>query len=184
VDPNHDTIIAVGNAGTIASKAQITLYYNSGQGKYQVEQTLAHDEQIWMDIGKLIRDQVPDLSGTTVPLSVMSGSYEIENLTDSSADGLFEGKLVIDKTYGYAVHGCATCCPEYDSRYIVDDPLALNLTVGGSSYQSAWAYDLCQGKPVQLSASNWGTGNSQVATASGNLIADRSLAGANGRQRP
>jgi len=38
VDANHNTIIAVGNAGITASKAQITFYYNSGQGKYQVEQ--------------------------------------------------------------------------------------------------------------------------------------------------
>ncbi len=89
VDANHDTIIAVGNAGTTASKAQITFYYNSGHGKYQVEHTLAHDEQIWVDIGKLIHDQVPDVTGTTIPLSVMSGSYELENRTDKPAEGLF-----------------------------------------------------------------------------------------------
>jgi hypothetical protein len=168
VDASHDTIIAVGNAGTTASKAQITFYYNSGQGKYQVEHTLAHDEQVWVDIGKLIRNQVPDVNGTTIPLTVMSGSYELESLTDKPTEGLFEGKLVVDKTYGYAVHGCASCCPEYDQRYIVQDPL--NLVVGYSSYQSAWGYDACTSKAVQLSATNWGTGNAQVATANNNLI--------------
>lgn len=92
----------------------------------------------------------------------MSGSYQLKSLTDKPTDGLFEGKLVVDKTYGYAVHGCASCCPEYDP-YILANPL--NLTVGGSSYQAAWSYDNCSGNTVQLSASNWGTGNAQVATA-------------------
>jgi hypothetical protein len=92
----------------------------------------------------------------------MSGSYQLKSLTDKPTDGLFEGRLVVDKTYGYAVHGCASCCPEYDP-YILADPL--NLTVGGSSYQAAWSYDNCTGNTVQLSASSWGTGNAQVATA-------------------
>jgi hypothetical protein len=162
VDPNHDTIIAVGNAGNTASDARITLFYNSGQGKYQIDQTLAQDEQVWLDIGKLVRNQVPDVNGTTIPLTVMSGSYQLKSLTDKPTDGLFEGKLVVDKTYGYAVHGCASCCPEYDP-YILADPL--NLTMGGSSYQAAWSYDNCSGNTVQLSASNWGTGSAQVATA-------------------
>ena len=93
----------------------------------------------------------------------MSGSYELESPTDKPTEGLFEGKLVVDKTYGYAVHGCASCCPEYDSRSIVNDPL--NLVVGESSYQHVSAYNACTDTFVQLSASNWATGNSLVATA-------------------
>jgi hypothetical protein len=169
VDANHDTIIAVGNADTTASKAKITLYYNSGQAKYQVEPTLDHDEQVWLDIGKLIRDQVPDVHGTTIPLTVMSGSYELESVTDKPTDGLFEGKLVVDKTYGYAVHGCALCCPhEYDERWVVQDPL--NLSSGGSNPQSVWGIDACNNNTVQIPSSGWTTGNPNVATASGNVI--------------
>jgi hypothetical protein len=169
VDAVHDTIIAVGNAGMSAAKAQVTLYYNSGQAKYQVEQSLAQDEQIWLDIGKLIRNQVPDTYGTTIPVTVMSGSYELKILSTLRTDGgLFEGKLVVDKTYGYAVHGCAGCCPDYDPPFIIQDPL--NFDVGDSYYQSAWAFDNCTGNTVQLGGWNWGTGDAQVATANENLI--------------
>lgn len=173
VDPTHDTLMAVGNAGSTATKARITLLYNSGQGKYQIEQALAPEEQAWVDVGKLISSQQPDVNGKTLPVGVMMGTYELnvaDDIANKSNQGLFEGKLVTDKTYGYAVHGCTICCPEYDGRYVVLDPLALNLTVGGSSYQSVWSYDACTGKTVELGSSGWGTGNSQVATANGNLI--------------
>jgi hypothetical protein len=162
VDANHNTLIAVGNAGKSPSKAKITLYYNSGQGKYQVEQTLAQDEQIWVDVGKLIHTQVPDVKGTTIPVNTMGGGYELENLTDKPTDGLFEGKLVVNKTYGYAVHGCGICCPDLDP-YLDRDPL--DLSAGDSFTQSAWSYDTCKNTTSQVAASGWGTGNSQVATA-------------------
>ena len=157
VDPTHDTFIAVGNAGNSASKARITFYYNSGQGKYQIEQTLAPDEQVWLDIGKLIRNQVPDLKGSTIPVNIMSGSYELDNRTDKPTEGLFEGKLVVDKTYGYAVHGCALCCPETYNRHLVPNPL--NLSVGGEASMSAVGTDDCSGKDVPLTALNWATVN-------------------------
>ena len=162
VDPNHDTIIAVGNAGDAPSKARVTFYFNSGQGRYEIERTLAPDEQAWLDVGKLIRNQMADVNGTTIPVSVTAGSYELENLTDKSRDGLFEGKLVVDKTYGYAAHGCASCCPEYDPISIVQDPL--NLSVGGSSNQSVQGVNLCTNKSVQVAALSWDTGDHNVAT--------------------
>jgi hypothetical protein len=161
VDANHDTMIAVGNAGATPSKAQMTFYYNAGQGKYQIEQTLGQDEQVWLDIGKLIRNQVADVHGTTIPVNVTSGTYELKALTDKPIEGLFEGKLVVDKTYGYAVHGCATCCPN-DPPYILSDPL--NLSVGGTAYQNAWGNDICTGIRELLPTSLWFTGNTQVAT--------------------
>ena len=164
VDTNHNTLIAVGNAGNKASKVQIVFHYNSGQSKYLVERTLEPDEQAWIDVGQLIGDQIPDVHGKTLPPSVMAGGYDVDNVTDKPTDGVFEGKLVVDKTYGYAVHGCLTCCPEYDSLYILDDPL--NLSVGDSSSQTVWAYDSCHNQTVQLSPLSWDTGNHQVATAS------------------
>lgn len=173
VDANHDTIIAVGNAGTTASKAQITFYYNSGQDKYQVEQTLASDEQLWLDMSKLIGNQTPDKNGKTIPSNVMSGTYELRSLTNKPAEGLFEGKLVVDKTYGYAAHGCMLCCG-YSDPYMYFDPF--NLSVGGYGDQYIWATDDCEGGDDDITdyflngTYSWTTGNTQVATASDNQI--------------
>jgi hypothetical protein len=163
VDPNHDTLIAVGNAGDTALRARITFYYDSGQSKYLLERTLAPDEQAWIDVNQLITNQIPDVKGKTIPPSVMTGSYELNSVTDKLTDGLFEGKLIVNKTYGYAVHGCQTCCPEYDERWLVEDPL--NLLIGGSNTQSAWGINACNGNTVQMSALSWDTLDHQVATA-------------------
>jgi len=173
VDANHDTIIAVGNAGSAASKAQITFYYNSGQGKYRIEQTLATDEQLWLDMGKVIRNQVPDKNGNTIPSSVMSGTYELRSLTNKATQGLFEGKLVIDKTYGYAAHGCMLCCG-YSDPYMYFDPFGL--LGGDDGDQYVWATDDCEGGDDDITeyflngTYRWWTGNTQIATASNNQI--------------
>jgi len=127
---------------------------------------LVPDEQVWVEVGKLISGQIPDVNGKTLPVGAMTGTYELSVLadeTDKLNEGLFEGKLVVDKTYGYAVHGCASCCPEYDNRYIVQDPL--DLVVGGWSTQSAWGFDACTGNTDVLRSSNWQTGNPQIATS-------------------
>jgi hypothetical protein len=40
----------------------------------------------------------------------MTGSYELRDLDHAYVGELYEGKLVIDKTYGHAAYGCALCC--------------------------------------------------------------------------
>jgi hypothetical protein len=162
VDPNHDTLIAIGNAGNTALRARIMFYYDSGQSKYLLERTLAPDEQAWVDVGQLVANQAPDTNGKTIPPSVMSGSYDVNSVTDKPTDGIFEGKLVIDKTYGYAVHGCLNCCPEYIRLTVTPNPL--NLAVGGTSSPAAVGTNVCTGQQETASVASYGTGNPSVAT--------------------
>jgi|SRR5580704_3548235 hypothetical protein len=51
-DSLHDSLITVGNGGLEPARAQLTFYYHGGQDKYQVEQTLAPDEQMWLDLDR------------------------------------------------------------------------------------------------------------------------------------
>jgi hypothetical protein len=81
-DPQHDSIITVGNGGTKPTQAAFTIFYNQGTQKYELEQTLQPGEQMWMDIGKLIREGVPDKNGKPLPSDLTSGSYEIRDLTN------------------------------------------------------------------------------------------------------
>jgi hypothetical protein len=168
VDPNHDTLIAIGNAGNTALKAQIVFHYDSGQNKYLLERTLAPDEQAWVDVGQLIGNQIPDINGKTIPPSVMSGSYDVKSVTDKPTDGLFEGKLVVDKTYGYAVHGCLLCCPEYTNLVVLPNPL--NLAVGGLDSPIAQGRNICTGQEQQATVSDWNTVNQGVATGSATQV--------------
>jgi hypothetical protein len=55
-DAQHDSLITAGNGGTKPLQAQLTIYYNQGSHKYELEQSLQPDEQRWIDVGKLIRE--------------------------------------------------------------------------------------------------------------------------------
>jgi hypothetical protein len=169
VDSMHNSLVTVGNGGNKPERAQLTILYNQGSGQYQVEQTLAPDEQMLLDFGKLIRNQVPDKNGHTLPPDLTFGAYRILNLSDTAAGGLYEGKVILDKTYGHAAYGCAICCgPEFA---LMDyDPLSV--TVGGYGDQEVLAANSCGGGDQNVTGDfpTWWTGNTAIATASGHQI--------------
>lgn len=109
-DPYHDSIITAGNGGTQPTQAAFTIFYNQGTQRYDLEQTLQPDEQMWIDVGKLIQQALPDKNGSILPRNLTSGSYEFRDLSHTGVGSLFEGKVIYDKTYGHAAYGCATCC--------------------------------------------------------------------------
>jgi hypothetical protein len=82
-DAQHDSLMTVGNGGTKPTQAALTLFYNQGTRRYDPEQTLQPDEQMWIDVGKLIREHIPDKNGSTLPADLASGSYEFRDLTDN-----------------------------------------------------------------------------------------------------
>ncbi len=125
-DPYHDSIITAGNGGTQPTQAAFTIFYNQGAQKYELEQTLQPDEQMWIDVGKLIQLAMPDKNGNVLPRSLTSSSYEFRDLTHAGVGTLFEGKVIYDKTYGHAAYGCATCCG-YSSAILWYDPILLYL---------------------------------------------------------
>jgi len=66
-DPYHNSIITAGNGGTKPTQAAFTILYNQGTEKYELEQTLQPDEQMWIDVGRLIREHVADKDGRHFP---------------------------------------------------------------------------------------------------------------------
>jgi hypothetical protein len=49
---------------------------------------------MWIDVGQLIREQVPNKNGNTLPSNLTSGSYEFRDLSHNGAGTLFEGKVL------------------------------------------------------------------------------------------
>jgi hypothetical protein len=167
-DVQHDSIITAGNGGTKPTRALFTIYYNQGAEKYELEQTLEPEQQMWIDVGKLIRDRMPDKTGKTLPTDLSSGSYEIRDLTDPGIGTLFEGKVTYDKTYGHVTYGCANCCA-YHFPYFNFNPLGL--FVGGQGINGVEANDTCGGIGDDISSyfwGNWTTANHSIATTSPN----------------
>jgi len=144
-DPYHDSIITAGNGGTKPTHAAFTIFYNQGTQRYDLEQTLQPDEQMWIDVGKLIREHVPDKSGKTLPSDLTMGSYEFRDLTNTGVGTLFEGKVIYDKTYGHVAYGCAACCgylnpsPQYNP---------IGVPFGGPADQGVNAPDMCSGGTI------------------------------------
>jgi len=165
VDAAHDSIVTAGNGGNKPIQAQVTLFYNNGLSKYQVEQTLAPDEQLWLDFGKLIRNQVPDKNGKVLPANLTSGSYQFRDLTDSAVGNIFEGKVITDKTYGNAAYGCMNCCDYPDGGFMWTDPLGV--PISDFRRQDVGAVNSCTGNtdPIGRFYSTWWTQDTSIATA-------------------
>jgi hypothetical protein len=107
-----------------------------------------------------------------LPPDLTMGSYEGQDLTDRGVGNLFEGKVIVDKTYGHAAYGCATCCGYADGAYMYWDPISVLLDFG--SDQDVWDIDFCTQTRVSVldyfPPSGWGTGDPSIATANGHVL--------------
>ncbi len=164
-DPYHSSIITAGNGGTKPTHAAFTIFYNQGTQHYDLEQTLQPDEQMWIDVGKLIREHVPDKNAKSLPPNLNSGSYEFRDLTNTGVGTLFEGKVIYDKTYGHATYGCATCCG-YNAAVPWYNPI--NLAYQGTAVESGvYGYSVCDQQYEDVSTSfygNWSSANTSIIT--------------------
>jgi hypothetical protein len=134
-----------------------------GRQHYDLEQELKPNEQMWIDVGKLIRDRVPDKSGALLPPGLTMGAYTFRDLTDPTVGNLFEGKVILDKTFGHAAYGCARCCGMQGHPYMYINPV--DLAVSGQLTQQVMDTDTCTGDAVVQPAGGWRTDDSSVATA-------------------
>ena len=163
-DTYHDSIITAGNGGTKPTQAAFTIFYNQGTQKYELEQTLKPDEQMWIDVGKLIREHVLDKDGKTLPADLTSGSYEFRDLTDIGVGSLFEGKVIYDKTYGHVAYGCGFCCT-YTNPIFTYNPL--DFYFGNNVQNNVRAFESCTATYYDVSSAfwnNWSTVNTAIAT--------------------
>lgn len=163
VDSTHNTFITTGNGGSESTTAEATLFYNGGKDKFRVEKKLAPGQQLWLDVGQAIHNQVPDSDGHTLPPETMTGSYELRDLDHATVGQLYEGKLVIDKTYGHAAYGCSECCG-YLGVKLTPNPFS-----GPPGYDygdEITATASCGGYLVDVTDGgyNWASSNTAVAT--------------------
>ena len=164
-DPQHDSIITAGNGGTQPTQAAFTIFYNQGTQKYQLEQTLQPGDQMWMDIGKLIRENVPDKNGKTLPADLTSGSYEIRDLTNKAVGSLFEGKVIYDKTYGHVTYGCGGCCGHIPPIVPWYNPIGV--LIEAEQDDGVYAWTSCESEYDDVSSTfygTWSSGSTSIVT--------------------
>lgn len=169
VDATHNSLIAVTNAGKKPTEAVLTFHYDRGQEEYEVRRTIAPGDQLWLNLGDIIRNGVPDTKGKTFPADLTWGTYDIREPNRNNDPSLFEGKIIVDKTYGHLAYGCTTCCGD-GFPWIEADPE--NLSVLGQDTLGVWATNSCTGYDDNLSGifSGWDTNNHAVAMMSSRQI--------------
>ncbi len=169
VDATHNTIIAVTNAGHSATEAVLTFHYNHGQDGYEIRRAIAAGDQLWLNLGDTIHGRVPDNQGRTFPPELTSGTYDLRETDRPDNPSLFEGKFIVDKTYGHLAYGCLHCCG-YTATEMLANPEQLGVQV--QDLLSVQAYDACfdDWTPQTGHFSGWDSGNHSVAMLSSNQI--------------
>ncbi|MDP9268872.1 MAG: hypothetical protein M3P27_11195 [Acidobacteriota bacterium] len=166
--PMNNTVMTVGNGGEQGATALLTLNLNGGKQHYEIERRLGPGEQMWIDIGELIRTQAPDRNGTTLPPETTQGTYSIRDLDRKVHGFLFEGKINIDRTHGHAMYGCGLCCGYFPPVMV---PSSSTVAVGGAGFtQEIQATDSCWGWDIDMGGENWSSTNSSVVAVSNGVL--------------
>jgi len=128
VDTNRNAIAAVTNIGTRPADALLTLYYDGGAQKYELQQTIAPGDQMWVNLAQIVQKRLPDRNGNTLPVDVGSVTYSLRDLTPAG-HSLIANELAVDSTFGPNVSpNCPDCCSaDIDVSF---DPLSLTLLPG------------------------------------------------------
>ncbi|HXZ80065.1 MAG TPA: hypothetical protein VEG30_09060 [Terriglobales bacterium] len=167
VDDAHNTLITVGNGGRKDTHARMIFHYVTAKGHadYVLEQKLAQDEQLFIDLGKLIRSQTPDAKGNVFPTSITSGSYTLLDLDDKMGN-VFEGKVVTDKRYGDASYGCMQCCGVGVHAYLDQNPIGVGMGLSFSPV-TVTGMDGCTDDFLDATGffNSWWTADASIATA-------------------
>jgi hypothetical protein len=67
VDSTHNALIAVTNGGDRPTDALLTVHYDNGHQKYEIQQTIQSGDQMWLNLSDLIHHSVPDRKGRMLP---------------------------------------------------------------------------------------------------------------------
>lgn len=169
VDSAHNSLIAVTNAGKKPTEAVLTFHYNHGQEHYQVRRTIAPGDQLWLNLGDIIHGRIPDSKGKMFPSDLNWGTYDLREPGHAGDPSLFEGKIIVDKTYGHLAYSCTACCG-LSIPGIQADPE--NLPVQAQDTLGVWAMGTCDDQEYDISASfgGWDTSSHAVATMSSRQI--------------
>lgn len=165
-DANHNQLMAVTNTGQKTTNALLTLHYDKGEKKYELQQTIAPDDQMWINLSQLIRNRVADRNGNTLPVDVKTVTYELRDLSPGVGN-LHVGALALDNTFGFSAipPPCPSCCPLVSIAF---DSGFLDLPVGTTDPVGIVGINQCTNGSEVLTPdfTTWGSDNVGIAKAS------------------
>jgi hypothetical protein len=168
-DANHNTIAALTNIGSKPAEALLTLHYDGGKQKFELQRTIAPGDQMWVNLAQLIRQRIPDRTGSALPVDVSTVTYDLRDLTQGG-HGLIASALGVNSTYGFqASPEVAKCCFNESPGW---SPDVFDLLIGVTDPAAIYATDACNGDSVDITGDflDWWSGNSAVATVASRQV--------------
>jgi len=165
-DATHNQIVAITNGGTRPTDALLTLHYENGAKRYELQQRIQSGEQMWVNLADLIHNRVVDRHGNPLPADLTTGTFDVRDLTPGG-HGLTESSLAIESTLGFQAvpPPCPECCG-YDLGSIVFDPTFVDVVVDGIDSLSVDAVTLCGDQVTDISTAfgTWGSDDTSIAS--------------------
>jgi hypothetical protein len=162
-DATHNEIAAVTNIGPEATDALLTLHYDNGEKKYEMQQTIQPGDQMWVNLAELIRNRVPDRKGNILPVDVSAMTYDLRDLTAGS-HSLTANALSVDKRMGFSVHhNYPVCCPYSGVGW---SPGVFDVVIDGTDFGEIGGFNYCTNELVNISYdfNDWWSANPAIAT--------------------
>ena len=168
-DTTHNEIVAITNVGAKATNALLTLHYDNGGKKYELQQIIQPGDQMWVNLTELIHDQVPDRSGNALPADVSSVTYDLQDLTPAG-NSLTASTLAVNNTLGnQMIPDCPNCCGD---SYIFFSPATVYTLIDEAAPVTVYGVNSCSGSDVNLDGDfpTWGSDNSSIATVTTGMV--------------
>jgi hypothetical protein len=169
-DSTHNHILSVTNSGQKPADTLLSLHYGNGAKTYEMQQTIAPGDQMWVNLASLIRNRVPDRKGDVLPADLASGTYDVQQINvrqiNSAPRSLSLAGLAVDQTWGYQIAPPNDiCCSDQDPGW---DQNIFDLALGDTTSADIDAVDSCGGSIVVISNSfpDWFSDNTSVAVVS------------------
>jgi hypothetical protein len=145
--------------------------HDSGEKKYELQQTIAPGDQMWVNVAELIRSRTPDRKGNLLPVDLSYGTFDLHDLTPAN-DGLLISSVALDMTMGYnATQPCVECC-----GFLADsptfDPYPAEVVVDGIEQTGIEAVSGCSDDTSYISSyyATWGSLNPSIAAVTANQV--------------
>jgi hypothetical protein len=165
-DATHNALAAVTNGGAHPVDALLTLHYDSGNQKYEMQQTIQPGAQMWLNFADLIHHRVADRKGRVLPADLTSATYDVQELT-AGPGSLLEASLLVDNTWGHhLLPPSASCCATVAGSPVFDPATVDLLLQAGADPLYVEGIDSCKNQPKNISLEfvDWWTLIPHIAT--------------------
>ena len=161
-DAAHNTLATVTNGGSKATSVRLTLHYDNGKQKYEMQQTIQPGGQMWVNFADLIHNRTPDRQGNLLPADLTSATYDVQDLSPGPGS-LAPATLAVNNTLGSEVHpDWPICC---GAVYPGWSPVAFDLLPNVIDDAAIDASNSCTGGILDISGdfTSWFSANPAVA---------------------